>query len=339
MVKLMHKKQIALLVVGGIVSNASYSAEIDWSGFMSVVGGKTLDTGTTYDVGYAGLKDAVYDDSFSFAPDSILGLQGQILISDKLRATLQFAARGGDELEVDAEWAYLTYSVTDEFSVNAGKFRLPLYYFSDYLDVGYSYYWMRPPAEVYAGPSSIIGVSTYYSTFIDDLEFSSQTWYGSGAFTPDGAGVDIELDNNWGINFIIGYDWIKLRGVYHGTDIVVVDTPISYPLIQKGLALIIDYDNVKFRSEISVIEDDSKPIDHMNTWYVSAGYSFGDITPHITYTSVPSDGVSVVKADVMTYGVAYNFDSNAIFKIEYQGKNPESGEDVNLITAGVDLIF
>ena len=99
----------------------TYAGEIKWSGFMSVVAGKMLeDDQTSYES---------YDDDILFSPESMIGLQGQALISDNFRGTLQVVGKGGnDDYNAQVEWAYVSYDVTNDLTVNAGRFRIPLYY-------------------------------------------------------------------------------------------------------------------------------------------------------------------------------------------------------------------
>jgi len=82
----------------------------------------------------------VYENNdWSFGAESSLGLQGNFTVDDKLSATLQVVARGGNSYRADVDWAYLSYELTPKLLLQAGHKRLPIYYYSDFMYVGYSY--------------------------------------------------------------------------------------------------------------------------------------------------------------------------------------------------------
>ena len=119
-------------------SSALAQDQIEWSGFGSIAAGMTT-----------GSDDQLfgYDNDLDFNPGSLFALQAKANLSDKLSVTTQIMSRGSEDFDLGVEWAYLQYQLTDSASVNVGKLRLPFYMYSDYLDVGYSYHWLRTPSE------------------------------------------------------------------------------------------------------------------------------------------------------------------------------------------------
>ena len=64
-----------------------------------------------------------------------------------------------DNFDLEADWAFASYSFSDQVQVRIGKIKLPTFLVSDFIEVGYSYPWIRPPQEVYTGNpiTSIVG--------------------------------------------------------------------------------------------------------------------------------------------------------------------------------------
>jgi hypothetical protein len=341
----MNKRKIILtplIVELFLLAPVAFAADIHWNGFMSVVAGTTMDKGKSYastrDDGSGAIIN--YTDDVSFSPESMMGLQGQINVSDQLRFTMQLVAKGNTEYNLKADWAYATYSVNDHVAINAGRFRLPLFYYSDFLDVGYAYDWIRPPAEVYITPASINGASFNYSNIFGNFEVSSQAWYGS--MTEDPAAPNVsrrEFTQNQGINLMVTYDWLKVRAVANTTNEVSTLTSgeeVAHDIIFRGLAVIADYDNVKWRSEYTTLFVE-KTIE-MKNWYASLGYDFGGVTPHYTHTI---NDVTTFKAKtaIDTFGIAWSFTPGAILKTEYLVSKPDGGDSTKVASAAIDIVF
>lgn len=342
------KKRLVLFMLGVLsIPFQSYGTEINWSGFASIIGGQTLDSETTFDVGFLGY-DGVYDDELSINPDTMFGLQANVVADEKLSATVQLIGRGGDSFDVQAEWAYVSYKLSEEFTLNAGRYRLPLFYYSDFLDVAYTYHWVRPPSSLYGGPSFIDGVNLYYSTYFGDYEFSSQLSYGNwedDIINPGLGPVHQESNNSLTFNALFGSDLLKVRGVYSVADSIIRTTLPGLPPVLEtdiefwGIALIGDYKNILLRSEFTNLELGE---DSQDSGYVSVGYQVNSLTPHITYTTQEAlVSTGRPEFDAITYGLAWNFHSSAVLKFEYQSNDYDSEfiGDFDFISFGIDMVF
>ena len=160
------KKIPLAIALCAVCASASSFAEVHINGFASIVGGKTLDDDTTR---YG------YDNDISFKNESVFALQLSADLQDKLSATAQIVARGNNSFDAEFEWAYLTYEFTDELQLSAGKMRVPFYRYSDFLDVGYAYRWVRPPQSVYSIPfSTYEGLSLLHTSQIGDWDSTLQ---------------------------------------------------------------------------------------------------------------------------------------------------------------------
>ena len=151
---MLRKKAIPLACSMMLVAVPA-TAEINFNGFASIVGGMT----TKKDESFAG-----YNNDFEFQPDSVVGLQATGDVAEGLSATVQILARGQDDWDPQFEWAYISYDFTDNFNVKAGRLRFPNYYYSEFIDVAYTYHWIRPPEDVYAAElTSFDGISAMYT--------------------------------------------------------------------------------------------------------------------------------------------------------------------------------
>ena len=296
----MKKLSVAVAICAALASSYA-SAEVRINGFASIVGGKSLDSDQTL---YG------YDDDISFKNESKFALQLSADLQEKLTATAQIIARGEDDFDATFEWAYVTYEYSDELQLSAGKMRVPFYKYSDFLDVGYAYRWVRPPRSVYGIPfSTYEGLSVVYNSQLGDWDSTLQGFY--GAFDGDidvfGDSLPAELNNLGGVNWSVSYDWFSARAAY-----IVADTSISSDdsdLIQLidvlntsgltdtandlvtdedettffGIGFSVDYDNFLFDAEYTQFEVEGSILAEQSQYYVSGGYRFDDVTVHVTY--------------------------------------------------------
>lgn len=213
-----HKKRgLALAVASMMLAPWALAADVNVSGFLSVGGGMVNDdTSISYD-GY-NEEDLTFD-------RNLLGLQVTGQVSEKITATAQLIARSEKDYEVTAEWAYLTWQASDNGKVRAGRLRTPLYMYSDYLDVGYSYPWISAPNEVYYLPfNNVDGVDYYVTAPLGSFDTSFQAYFGSfdSDFSfEDGTEGYASLRNQMGVAATFGKDWWNLRAAYHQTELTV----------------------------------------------------------------------------------------------------------------------
>ncbi|MBU2708453.1 hypothetical protein KCM76_20840 [Zooshikella marina] len=197
-----------------LISQTTLAAQIRIDGFISVVGGMTVNDKklangkeSTYVTTPVFInnsdktpnENARYDDSFSFLPESNLGIQIHSDVNEKLSATAQLTAHGANDFDAELEWAYASYSVDESWTLVAGRQRIPLYMYSSYLDVGFAYHWLRPPVELYGeGVSAYTGLSVKHSTDIAGWDLKNQIYYGNAKNSQAALG-NVELENLVGI--------------------------------------------------------------------------------------------------------------------------------------------
>src|SRR4029077_7380526 len=91
-----------------------------------------------------------YSRSWSLTPDSDLGGQANITLSDELSGVVQVLSRdtADGNFKPTVEWANLKYDFTPDFAVREGRILLPTYDRADSRTVGYSLPWVRVPVEI-----------------------------------------------------------------------------------------------------------------------------------------------------------------------------------------------
>lgn len=77
------------------------------------------------------------------------GVQFDWQLTPQWSATTQLTARTLKDQAFNLEWAYLSYAMSNEWKLQLGRKRIPLYYYSDFQDVGYAYNTIRPSPDVY----------------------------------------------------------------------------------------------------------------------------------------------------------------------------------------------
>ncbi|MDO6565702.1 topoisomerase IV [Alteromonas sp. 1_MG-2023] len=303
------KTKLAFLTAASLMS-APIFAEIQINGFANLIGGMTLDEDeAVYD----------YDSDFSFDPASVFGLQVRGDVSDKLSATAQLVGRGSEDYDASFEWAYMTYMVSNNVSVSAGRIRMPLFKYSSSLDVGYSYHWLTPPDAVYGIDfNNIDGVRIDYSTYSGDWEYGAQVTFGhvEADTTISGTEAALELENVMAVSFEATRDWFSARTLLaRGTTSAVnedFDTFVA-GMAQFGsiipsaitaaegfsvnedtgvffeVAVDIDKYDWFVGAEFTKTEVDDAIIASNEAWYITAGMRFGKFTPHITYEVEEAD--------------------------------------------------
>jgi hypothetical protein len=146
------------------------SSDLNIYGFMSV-GAGILDNDNVTIEGFEG--------EGNFKQDTIFALQVSKQVNDKTTVTGQLVSRGTDDFKTEAAWAFVAYQATEDFTARMGRLRIPFFYYSEFLEVGYAYNWVRLPSDIYNIPfSSFDGVDFTQQFSIGNLDSNIQVNYG-----------------------------------------------------------------------------------------------------------------------------------------------------------------
>jgi hypothetical protein len=294
-VKTKHFPAVALLALA-VAQTAQ--AEVTFNGFGQVVAGATLDDGSTV----TGLS---YDDSISFDPESLFALQATATMGDRADAVAQVVARGDEGWEPEFAWAYVRYQFSPSWSVKAGRQRTPYFHYSDYLEVGSAYPFMRVPLGVYNLPySNYNGVNVIGSRNFDKWTLRTQLIYGTVDESTDT--LHVEVRDQGGATFEAQYDeWLSLRASYvvgEASVQVYQADPLVAAVIavnpQAGAALAFDHDDASFLGlsaeinrggatvgvEYTDIDYGDNYIGGQKSVAVNAAYRAGNWTPYASWS-------------------------------------------------------
>lgn len=317
---------VAIAATLSMAASAADAAEVRVSGFGQIVGGAMMDRGDEY-------PEREYGHRLDFQPESTFGVQIDAELNDRVTATGQVLAKGSDDFNAELAWAYAKVRVVDGLDVKVGRQRLPLYRFSDYLDVGYAYPWVRTPVAMYNQPwSNVDGISATYNLTLGPVYLQSQAIYGNfdDQVRLDGRNLAAKLDRISGLSIDAEYDeWLSVRAAYLRANVTITGSSIDQlvPVLrnfgQAARAEAVDYSadlgefkSIGFKAEkfnvLAVgeysetsIEDSAFDNTDRTDCYASVGYKIGSVMPHFTYGRRSQDQNEAIIAGVPTASPLY----------------------------------
>ena len=279
---------------------------------------------------------------------SKFGAQLTYGVTDTVGLTLQTTAKAyGDEWKANLEWAYLSWQSTDNLMMRFGRLRTPVYMYSESIDVGFSYPWLRLPDEVYSQVqlSNYEGADIVYNL---PLSFATLSFQLAGGIAKNrdyyiyDEEFDIDYDNVFGSSVSLATnDFGTFRVGYVEADI---DTDISGSFTDifgnPGTAslLALDKDKGKFTSigyqydngtwltanewTTRVTENDNNA--SIDSFYLMGGRRFGDFLAHVTYAQLDENEG---RQNSWTLGLNYNIAPTVVLKTEYKRVDTSGGYD------------
>jgi len=293
---------------------------------------------------------------------SKFGAQLSYGITDTLGVTVQATAKAQqDEWKANLEWAYLSLQANDRLMLRAGRLRSPVYMYSESLDVGYSYPWLRLPDEVYSQVqvTNYEGVDAVYTM---PLSYGSVTFQlaGGQAKNRDYYAYDEQFDIDYGKLFgasvsLASNDFGTLRIGYVEADIktditgTVDATALGFGASEPLSLLNLDKEKGKFTSIgyqydngtwISSNEWTSRLIENdgmeaIDSFYLMGGRRFGDFLPHVTYAQLDDNGG---RQSSWTLGLNYQAAPTVVIKGEYKRVDTKNGYD-GVFTRNAQEVF
>lgn len=324
------------LLLGWILlafSQMSWAIETSVSGYARVVGGILEDSNVSY---YG------YEDDFSFEQDSLIGLQGQLKVSEQLSVTALGVAHSNSNLDSGIEWLYLHYRPRSDIQIKLGQMRTPFYSKSDVLNVGYAYPWVIAPKELYTDYifDEFQGVDIRYSYFADHYSTFIEIYYGEfdDEITINSEPFDTNVDNLQGIigelklggfNYRLSFhkgdanpdlglntlaDGILLAGFSQTANSLRTEGPVEF--YQVG----IEYDSLDYFliSEWTKIVPRQKLFPEITSYYLTLGQHINEFTYLVTYgfrKDTLEGGINEIPAglnsnlDALSAGYQFVYDS------------------------------
>lgn len=278
---------------------------------------------------------------------SKFGAQLTYGLTDTLGVTLQATAKPlQDEWQANLEWAYLSWQANDQLMVRAGRLRSPVYMYSESLDVGFSYPWLRLPDEVY----SQVQLTNYEGA---DVVYTLPLSYGSVTFQVAAGqaknrdyfayddlfsinygklfGTNVSLATNDYGTFRVGYVEADISTTIDGV-VNASGTPIYRQLLElkkdkgKFTSIGYQYDNGTWLTAnewtTRVTENDNNA--SIDSFYLMGGRRFGDFLAHVTYAQLDENEG---RQNSWTLGLNYNIAPTVVLKTEYKRVDTSGGYD------------
>lgn len=347
-----YTKALLTLAVAATFS-ASSLAEIRINGFGN------------FNAGITSTEDSFlgYDDTVDFSNQSLFALQVSGDIGEKFSATAQVLARGNEDYSPEFEWAYLNYEINDNWSAQAGRLRLPLFSYSDSLDVAYSYHWVTAPSTVYNVPfNNIDGLKIVNTTSFNNWDLNTSLSVGQYKGTALGADnigqnavlLSAQLSNmEWTFRGVVGRATTTLDltksdledGQFLGNGFNAIEAA-GFTELADNLRIDEDsgefygvsfmYDNMEyfFGGEATSIRLNNTFANDDDAFYVTAGARFNKWTPSITYERFESNGdvkfadqIAAISASALPIETAQGLSAIAI------GAQMAQLEDYDVVTA------
>lgn len=345
-----------MIMVGCSGMAAAEESGVQISGFLTtVVSQGKNDIDTPYSNGLA-TKNVEWN-----TRDTHLGIQFAGAINPKMDVKAQFITRGGAEnYNLETDWAYVDYKAFKNIRFRVGKYKIPQFIVSDYLDVGYAYPWVRPPQDVY-GTNPLIslnGIDMLYKVNFTSSKILLDLYVGDGShksaipprtvdysqenfpvdqqFPDESKGQQITFETNKTRGFSLAYaaQTFTMRAGYFKTD---VDAALGSLVLQDvpgafgGLGFTMDVADIVAYAEF--IRRDTDPqmelaFPDQDAWYVTLGYRFGKFLPTYTYSQI-KQGVDkselAIEEQSNALGFRYDIADSADIKFEALFVKPKEG--------------
>lgn len=278
---------------------------------------------------------------------SKLAVQLRYGITDTLSVTGQLGTKPvQDSWEAGPGNLYLAWEASDNLTLRGGRLGTPIYMYSETLNVGFSYPWLRLPEEVY----SLVQLTSHDG---GDVLYNRSTDIGTLSFQVAGGQAidreqyaldemhDIDYRDVFAANLALSTDnFGTFRVGYAEADlkITVDDTvafgpaSVNFPFVtydgNKGKFSSIghQYDDGTWLSAAEAVKLSIENNEEAatNAFYIMGGRRFGDYLAHVTYGQLDDPSGRQVS---MTYGLNYSFSPTVTLKGEYKRVDTSQGDE------------
>jgi hypothetical protein len=176
------KKTVLATMITVLIVPAVWAGQGSINGFATVGAAGSSESNLRYGA------DGTMTNGADFVGESKLGVQADYAISKAWSITAQAVAKSmmddRERIGVTGEWLFVNYRASDSTSVRFGKLRLPLFMYSEQLDVGKAYSIARLPVEMYGmtPTNAYHGVDALAKFDIGDNELLIQPYAGIARF-------------------------------------------------------------------------------------------------------------------------------------------------------------
>ena len=362
-------------VLPSFAQDTGSTSDFKITGFLSVVGGKIL--GGNLDANYAGATQingnncpcytadwnnaGIYTKNFSLKPESRVGIQATYKPNTNTTFVGQLASRGTDSTP-NVQWAYGGYKLDKNWEIQLGRKRIPLYYYSDFQDIGVSYPWVTPPPELYGWEATNYnGGSIRYNANVGDINIVASMFMGAEKVKDSlyqklyyPGKTEISWKKLGGGDIEANSGVFTARAVYLQAEVTTDNASVMLSNTAKlnayGFALNMDFDTWFILSELTQLKRNFAANQYTVTApavTIGAGMRIGSWTPFINfakYTERTSDLAQYAPQSFSRSSITLRYDigSSSAMKLQLD-KNTDTtnnfGGSNRLIRISYDRVF
>ncbi len=297
----------------------------------------------------------VYGKRFTLGPESRAGLQATYAVNDKLSLVGQVVARASTEA-LELTWAYASYEFAQDWEFQLGRKRIPLYFYSDFQDVGVAYPWVSPPPELYGWEANNYnGVSLRHRFSMGDASMVASVFAGREDIDKSqyykllsDEDTKVTWKNLLGADLEISRDALTLRAVYVGADTEANGNPAK--LTAFGVAANLDYNDWFALSELTQQKRDFSADGYSYTvpaFTVGFGMRLGRWTPFVNYAQYKERSSDDSLYEPQSYkrssvSLRYDLDPSSNVKAQFDRHRDVTrnyGGDVTVFRITYDRVF
>lgn len=321
------------------------SDRVNVSGFASIVG-NVSDKEADY------LRFAHIDKHADFQRETSLGLQIDVNLGEGVSLTTQLIAdEFEDNFSLKADWVYLKYQLSDQINLRAGRLRMPAFVYSDFIEVGYAYPWIRPPSEVYEiiPTNALNGIDLSWKIPVGNSNLIIQPYAGDSTLTSffGFAGEnETDVDEILGLSLRLVTDNHEFSmGSFKGEvdmqdpvfleNLAKVGVPIPFILSQLISRVDLNFYQVGYNGNfgnLNILAEgvrretkDTPIIQNFDGAYLTVGYHFNDWFPHLTYASIDTRNNATPKQSKnVTLGLRKEIRGGTALKVDYSQMNVDT---------------
>lgn len=348
-------------------------AKLKISGFLSLVGGRISGTNEDRyegpstidgnecpcyiaDWGNAG----IYTEKFSMKPESRAGIQAKYTFNKQLNVVTQIVIRGSDTTP-RVQWAYGSYSPSKNLEFQLGRKRIPLYFYSDFQDIGAAYPWVGVPPELYGWEATNYnGASVRYKMAFGDTNVSTSFFTGKET-VKDSLYQKLYYEGKTKVTWskLMGGDVemtrgpLTMRAVYMQATVrgvnPVVELDDTARLKAYGLAANVDLEDWFVLAEVTQLTRDFDAGYRVTApaMTIGAGYHFGSWTPFVNFARYKerTDDLEIYAPqsfDRASITLRYDIDARSAVKVQVDRQKDVTrnfGGDSTIVRLAYDRLF
>jgi hypothetical protein len=308
------------------------------------------------DYGQAGIYQKSH--GWSLEPDSKAGLQVTASFNPQWSLTTQAVMRGAANGRPDLEWLYASWRADDKLTLQFGRKRLPLFYYSESQDVGFSMPWVRLPPQAYGWDVvNYDGANLQYNDQWGNWSARLEAFLGGetrrhNPYLTIYYGKDAKLNETWnhilGADVTLSRDWLDLRFAYVQSDwsysgsSPYLALPVVWPSSRQRIysaGANVDYQGWVGIAEVSYLNRKAA-YEYDYSQMLGIGHRFGKWLPMLTYANFSGHfiagpvyaGTDNEANSTLALSLRYDLTASSDVKLQLERWKDKNGPNFNATT-------